>query len=319
MKHTARPSFENSSSLNQRIQSVRRFNRFYTRRIGVLGAGHLDSRFTLTEVRVLYELAHRDHPTASEIAADLSLDPGYLSRILRNFEQHGFVAKERSPKDNRQSHLSMTRKGRATFAPLDRRAQHEVAAMLEDLPEPQQATLLSALGTIESLLGESTTATPEPYTLRQHRPGDMGWVIHRHGVLYNQEYGWDERFEALVAEIAANFIKNFDPERERCWIAEREGQTIGCVFLVKKTTKVAKLRMLLVEPSARGLGLGKRLVDECVRFARQTGYKKITLWTNDVLHAARHIYEQAGFKLVQQGPNHEFGKGLIAQTWERTL
>jgi DNA-binding MarR family transcriptional regulator/N-acetylglutamate synthase-like GNAT family acetyltransferase len=304
---------------NDRIQAVRRFNRFYTRRIGVLGAGHLHSQFTLTEVRVLYEVAHRRQPTASEISTDLDLDPGYLSRILRKFEQLGYIARKRSSTDSRQTHLSLTRKGTTVFAPLDRRANLEVAEMLGRMSDREQSRVLQAMSAIESALGPATTSAPSSYVLRQHRPGDMGMVIHRHGVLYNQEYGWDERFEALVADIAARFIQDFDPARERCWIAERDGQFLGCVFLVRKSANVAKLRMLLVEPSARGIGLGKRLVDECIRFARQAGYRKVTLWTNNILHTARHIYEQAGFKLVHEGPHEEFGEGLIAQTWDLKL
>lgn len=301
------------------IAAVRHFNRFYTQRIGVLPEGHLESDFSLTEVRVLYELANREAPTAAGLSRDLGLDPGYLSRVLRAFGTRGFVTRERSESDGRQSILRLTRRGRDAFAKLNARSSQEVGALLSGLSPHQQRRLLDAMGTIEEVLGGRPEAEKAPYLLRQHRPGDMGWVIHRHGVLYAQEYGWDERFEALVASIAAKFIQEYEPARERCWIAERDGENVGSVFLVKDTKTVAKLRLLLVEPSARGLGIGKRLVDECVRFAREAGYRKVRLWTNDILHAARHLYEQAGFVLVHSEPHHSFGEGLRGETWELKL
>ena len=301
------------------IDSVRQFNRFYTRSIGVLGAGHLGSPFSLTEVRVLYEISHRDRPTASSIAGDLALDPGYLSRILRKFEQRRMVARKRSAEDARQSYLSLTPSGKKTFSALDRRAHDEIASLLKPLSPSQQSHLVRSMREVEAALSPHSDDPSPAFTLRQHRPGDMGWVVHRHGVLYNQEYGWDERFEALVAQITADFIRNFDRERERCWIAERESEIVGSVFLVKKSAKVAKLRLLLVEPAARGLGIGRRLVFECIDFAREAGYRKLTLWTNDVLHAARHIYQEAGFRLVSEQPHEEFGSGLIAQVWDLDL
>ena len=300
------------------IAAVRRFNRFYTRQIGVLRQGLLDSPFSLAEARVLYEIAHRQQPTATELGQDLQLDAGYLSRILRAFEKRGLLRKQASPTDARQSLLSLTAAGRKAQSALEAASNAEVGAMLAALPADSRPRILQAMQTIERLLGASP-ATHEPYLLRTHRPGDMGWIVHRHGALYAQEYGWDETFEALVAEIAAKFVQNFDPRRERCWIAERDGEILGSVFLVKHSASTAQLRLLLVEPSARGLGIGRRLVEECIRFARQCGYSDITLWTNDILSAARHIYESAGFRLVGEKPHHSFGHDLVGQTWELRL
>ena len=301
---------------SQRIAAVRHFNRFYTRRIGVLHEGLLASAFSLAQVRVLYELAHRDGLTARTLIAELSLDGGYLSRMLNGFTRKGLVSRGRSTSDARQRPLMLTAKGREAFARLDRRSQKEVAAMLGPLADTDQARVVGAMQTIENMLEDGPV---RPFMLRGHRPGDMGWVIHAHGALYWREYGWDERFEALVAEIAAHFIGAFDPLRERCWIAERDGETVGSVFVVAKSVKVAKLRLLIVDPKARGLGLGKRLVDECVSFARGCGYTKITLWTQANLLAARHIYEQAGFKLTASEPHALFGIPLIGETWELKL
>ena len=306
------------TGFHQSVEAVRRFNRFYTQQLGVLHEGLLSSPFSLAEVRVLYELAHRESPTASELATDLALDAGYMSRILRSFKKRGLIARKPSESDGRRSHLSLTKKGQHTFAPLNIRAQEEVGAMLSKLTPADQNRLVEAIHTIERLLG----AQPEnkvPYIIRPHQPGDMGWIVHRHGALYAQEYGWDEHFEALVAEIVANFIRHYDPKWERCWIAETDREVVGSVFLVKRSKTVGQLRLLLVEPKARGLGIGARLVDECLRFARQVGYRKVTLWTNDVLHAARHIYEKAGFHLVHEAPHHSFGHDLVEQTWELKL
>ena len=302
------------------IARIRAFNRFYTRRIGTLERGYLDSPFSLAEARVLYELAHRDEPVAAEIAADLGLDPGYLSRILRGFSKAGLVEKRTSPRDGRSRLLSLTVRGRAAFAPLDDASRIQTTAMLEPLSPAAQRRLLEAITAVSELLGDPARAA-EPYLLRPHGPGDMGWVVARHGALYAQEYGWNADFEALVAEIVAGFLRGFDPARERCWIAERHGANVGSVFLVKHPERegVARLRLLLVEPSARGLGIGRRLVEECTRFARQTGYHAITLWTNDVLVSARRIYEAAGYRLVHQAPHHGFGHDLVEQTWELTL
>lgn len=309
-----------STDLDRRVEAVRRFNRFYTRKIGVLGEGLLDSPYTLAQARVLYELAHRERPTASDLVKDLGLDPGYLSRILRGFEKHGLLARAPSTEDARQRHLTLTPQGRKAFASLDRITRQQIAALLSPLSEPQQTQIESAMQQIEGVLGDDApTPVPAGYRLRPHRPGDMGWVVHRHGALYAAEYGWDESFEALVAEIVAGFIKHFDPTRERCWIAEGEGQILGSVFLVQDSPAVAKLRLLLVEPAARGLGLGRRLVEECIDFARRTGYRRIRLWTNRNLAAARHLYERLGFQLVESEPHRSFGHDLVGETWELTL
>ena len=304
--------------LEPRVAAVRRFNRVYTRRIGVLQDSFLQSPFSLTEARVLYELAYRDRPTAAELSTDLGLDHGYLSRILRGFCERGFLVRTTSTRDRRQSLLSLTAKGRMAFAPLDLRSQAEVAAMLGRLSVADQDRVVGAMRTIESALSDERR--PDiPYILRPPRPGDLGWIVSRHGSLYGEEYGFDERIEALTAEIVAGFIRNCDPKRERCWIAERDGENVGSVLLVKETGEVARLRLLLVEPKARGLGLGARLVQECVRFARTARYEKITLWTHSVLTAARHIYEEAGFALVDTKTHDEFGKELVGETWELKL
>ena len=308
----------NQNNLSQRVEAVRRFNRFYTRQIGVLQEGLLRSPFSLTEARVIYELAHHETTTATELGNELGLDAGYLSRILREFKRRSVVDKKPSKKDGRQSLLWLTEQGQQAFAMLNARSHHEIEAMLAELPAGEQDRLLQAMLAIEKLLA----AQPEhsvPYLLRTHQPGDMGWVVYRHGVLYAEEYGWDEQFEALVAEIVAKFIQNYDAKRERCWIAEMDGEIVGSVFLVKKSDEIAKLRLLLVEPKARRIGIGTRLVDECVRFARRVGYEKVTLWTNSVLSAARHIYEKAGFRLVEQEAHHSFGHDLVGETWELEL
>ncbi|MGZ4788699.1 MAG: bifunctional helix-turn-helix transcriptional regulator/GNAT family N-acetyltransferase [Terriglobales bacterium] len=304
--------------MDDRVQAVRAFNRFYTRQIGLLEEGLLSSPYSLTEVRVLYELAHSQAVTAKALSQTLGLDPGYLSRILRKFEERRFLEREVKQEDQRSAALSLTRKGKKEFEPLDSASNAQIRAMLSKLGEPGQNKLLTAMHAIQDLLTEDDKSR-EPYLLRPHRPGDMGWVVYRHGALYSQEYGWDERFEALVAEIVAEFVKNYDPKRERCWIAERKGEIVGSVFLVKKDDVTAKLRLLYVEPSARGLGIGKRLVDECLRFARQVGYQKITLWTQSNLMVARGIYEKAGFHIVARNNNKSFGKELVAETWEKVI
>jgi DNA-binding MarR family transcriptional regulator/GNAT superfamily N-acetyltransferase len=308
------------SDLEPLVEAVRRFNRFYTRRIGVLQEGLLQSPFSLAEARVLYELANRENPSAGALATDLGLDTGYLSRILKGFAKRGLVRKSRSDSDGRQSILALTAEGRRAFAVLDAQSSKEVRGLVGNLAPAERGQLAQAMQTVGRLLGADTgSASPAAYVLRPHQPGDMGWVAHRHGVLYAQEYGWDESFEALVAEIATKFIRRFDARRERCWIAERSGEVVGSVFLVKRSPRVAQLRLLLVEPSARGLGIGQRLVEECVRFSQESGYRKIALWTNDVLTAARKIYERAGFRLVEENPHHSFGKDLVGQTWELEL
>lgn len=304
---------------NDAIQAVRRFNRLYTRQIGVLQEHLLESQFSLTEVRILYEIAHRDRATAKDLCSDLGLDRGYLSRILQNFERHGWIKTTPAPGDRRRHYLSLTTKGHAAFDPLERRSSDEVAAMLARLSPSEQKKMLEGIRGIESVLAPNEAFTGA-YSLRQHGPGDMGWVVQRHGELYWEEYHYDERFEALVAEIVAEFIQNLDSARERCWIAEKGGERVGSVFLVKKSLTVAKLRLLLVDPSARGLGIGKRLVKECVQFAREAGYKKILLWTQSELAAARSIYKSAGFEVKAEERHDSWSrKDLVAETWELTL
>jgi len=304
--------------LFQRIDAVRQFNRFYTQKIGVLHEGLLSSPFSLTEVRVLYELAHRERPVASELGKDLGLDPGYLSRILSSFKTKKFIDSKPCEQDGRQSILRLTKKGKAAFAPLNGRARDEIGALLAALSENDQIRLVQAMEGIKEILSPGPK-NKTPYLLRPHQPGDMGYVVHLHGMLYAQEYGWDETFEALVAGIVVKFMQNFDAKRERCWIAEVHGEIVGSAFLVKESETVSKLRLLLVHPKARGLGMGKRMVSECLRFARQAGYRKTMLWTNNILLAARHIYESMGFKLVLEEPHHSFGHDLVGETWELEL
>jgi DNA-binding MarR family transcriptional regulator/N-acetylglutamate synthase-like GNAT family acetyltransferase len=318
MSSTAAHADLDHRALEQRVAAMRRFNRFYTRRIGVLPELHMHTPFSLAEGRVLYELAHREKPTAAEMGKELDLDAGYLSRILRRLEKRGLVSRRASETDGRQSHLSLTKSGRAAFATLNQRAHEDVASMLGAISEGDQRRVIEAMHTVEQILGDR--GQPKvPYLLRQHQVGDMGWIVYRQAVLYAEEYGFDEHYEALAAKIAARFIERLDPKRERCWIAEREGEIVGCVMAVKKTSKVAQLRLLYVESSARGLGIGKRLVAECVRFARQVGYRKLVLWTQQTLVAARHLYEDAGFRVVHSEPHHSFSKDLVAETWELEL
>ena len=300
------------------IKAVRRFNRFYTRRIGVLDEGLLDSPWSLAEVRVLYEVAHRPGVTARDLARDLGLDAGYLSRMLQGFVRRGLVRRETSKADGRERQLSLTAEGKRAFAPLDRRSAKEVAAMLAPLTESARQRLTGAMTAIEQILDPGADA-PSAFVLRSHRPGDMGWVVQAHGEIYFREYGWDERFEALVAHIAGEFVDNFDRARERCWIAERDGERVGSVFLVKKSATIAKLRLLIVDAKARGAGLGATLVDECIRFARECGYRRITLWTQQNLTAARKIYQAAGFRLVASEEHSSFGVPLVGETWELAL
>ncbi|MFW6084218.1 MAG: bifunctional helix-turn-helix transcriptional regulator/GNAT family N-acetyltransferase [Gemmatimonadota bacterium] len=309
-----------SSTEVSRVETVRRFNRFYTRQLGLLEEGLLQSPYSLTEARVIYELAHHEGTTATDLADDLGLDPGYLSRVLKGFEQDGLVVRERSTEDGRRFLLALTHEGRDAFSRLNAASAREIRSWLEPLAPVDRERLVHAMHTIQELLG----ARPHdrvPYLLRPHRSGDMGWVVERHGVLYAEEYGWNEEFEALVADIVAGFLRDLDPRRERCWIAEREGERVGSVFLVKhpERDRAARLRLLLVEPGARGLGIGTRLVRECTRFARQAGYDTVTLWTNSVLHAARRIYEREGYELVDEEPHHSFGHDLVGQNWELEL
>ena len=297
------------------IDAVRRFNRFYTRRIGVLRAGLLGSPYRLTEARLLYELAQGGQATASALGRDLGLDLGYLSRLLQGLKRRGLVRARRAAHDGRQSLLSLTAKGREAFSVLNSRSRDATGAMLAPLPEHDRERLVGAMRTVEGLLSNKRGEI----TLRSHRPGDLGWVVHRHGAVYAREYGYDTQFEALVAEIVAHFVQRYDPKRERCWIAEQDGEVVGSVFLVERSKTVAQLRLLLVEPTARGAGLGTRLVDECVRFARQAGYRTLMLWTQSELRAARRLYQAAGFRIVRKEKNHSFGKDLVSETWELDL
>ena len=298
-----------------RIDAVRHFNRFFTRRIGALEARYLGSPFPLPQARVLYELGQRGEATASELGADLDLDLGYLSRLVQSLRRQGLVQGEASKEDARRVRLSLSAKGRKAYQQLDARSRDEVASMLDPLPSSQQQRLVGALQAVEAVLD----GKEKPITLREHRPGDIGWVVHAHGRFYAEEYGWDERFEALVAAIAAAFVQNFDRKRERCWIAEMDGEPVGSVFVVKDTKTTAKLRLLIVDPKARGRGLGKRLVEECIRFAREKGYRRLALWTQSNLAAARGIYRAAGFRKVKEEKHASFGVKLTGEYWELEL
>jgi DNA-binding MarR family transcriptional regulator/GNAT superfamily N-acetyltransferase len=300
----------------EQIQAVRRFNRFYTQKIGILAEGHLGSGHSLTEARVLYELAHRPAQSAASLCGELGLDAGYLSRILKRFESGGLVSRTRSADDGRQMAVSLTGKGRRVFAGLDRASDEQVRRMLEPLDRGRREELRKGLVSVSALLEREPAAAS--VVLRPHRLGDMGYVVHRQAVLYGQEYGWDEKYEALVCEITAKFLRSFKPERERCWIAERDGEIVGAVFCVQESKTVARLRMLYVEQSARGMGLGRQLVQECISFARRCGYRKLTLWTNSVLKDARRTYERAGFVKVHEEPYPALGAGL-AQTFDLRL
>jgi DNA-binding MarR family transcriptional regulator/N-acetylglutamate synthase-like GNAT family acetyltransferase len=301
-----------------RIAAVRAFNRFYTQQIGVLQESLAKSPFSLTEARILYELAQREGPTATELGDQLGLDPGYLSRILASFVRRGLIKRRPSATDGRQSILKLTREGAEAFAALNLGSQNDITRLLAALAPAEQRQLIGAMQTIERLLG-APGKPDNSFVLRTYQIGDIGWIVQRHGVIYEQEHGWNEKFEGLVAKIAADFLEAHDPKRERCWIAEKEGQNVGCVFLVAKSKSIAQLRLLLVEPRARGLGIGERLVAECVRFARYAGYRKIILWTNNVLVAARHLYEKAGFRLTREEGHQSFGVSLVGETWELEL
>jgi DNA-binding MarR family transcriptional regulator/N-acetylglutamate synthase-like GNAT family acetyltransferase len=307
------------TAIDERIAAARRFNRFYTRQIGVLRRNYLDSPYSLGESRVLYEILHRAR-TASDVGRALDLDAGYLSRMLRNFEKRGLINRQISDEDARQSYLALTALGRKAFAPLEKRSQETVSTMLGKLKPAEQTRLVAAMAEIETLLGGETAPKPEDgYLLRAPRPGDFGWIVSRHAEIYEKEYGWIAPFEGLCAQIVADFVNNFDSKCERCWIAELNGENVGCIMLAKDKPGVARIRLLLVDPKARGLRLGARLVDECLRFARESGYKKITLWTHSVLTAARHIYEKAGFKLMRTERHKSWGRAVVSEHWDLTL
>jgi DNA-binding MarR family transcriptional regulator/GNAT superfamily N-acetyltransferase len=306
------PAFE------ERVGAVRRFSRFYTRRLGLLDEGLLESPFSLTQARVMYELAQQREATATALVAALKIDHGYLSRILRAFEERDLIVRRRDKNDGRQIVLSLTTKGHKAFAALDHRSQRETGNMLTHLDEADQARVVAAMGTIERLVDRDATRDRH-YTLRPHRPGDMGWVVERHGTLYAAEYGWSSHIEAITAGIVGDFLKTFDPAREHCWIAEIDGERVGSAFLVKDSDEVARLRLLIVDPKAGGLGLGRDLVRQCIAFARNSGYRKITLWTHGVLTAARAIYQKEGFRLVKQWIHDDFGKPEPSESWELDL
>ena len=306
----------------QRIDAVRRFNRFYTRRLGVLRKTYLDSPYSLGEARVLYEIASGRSPTASGIGRALDLDAGYLSRVLRNFEKRGLIRRSVSVSDARQSQLALTPRGRKAFAPLQQRSQRDAGDTLDNLKPADQSRLVAAMSTIENLLESPPADEPEPrghYLLRGPKPGDFGWIVKRHAELYAEEYGWTEPFEGLCAQIVADFVNKYDAKCERCWIAEVDGENVGSIMLVKDSESIARIRLLLVDPKARGLGLGARLTEESIRFARRGGYKKITLWTHSVLTAARHIYEQAGFKLMRTERHKSWGRPVVSEYWDLEL
>lgn len=304
--------------LTSYVKRIRQFNRFYTRKIGVLREGLLHSKFSLTESRIIFELAQNGTKTASDLCRELGLDPGYISKILTRFEEQGIIKRIPSNEDARSLIIQLTQIGKEEFFLLDQRSNEEIQEILNDLSKENQKQLIDAMNTIEKLLNTQFKFS-EPFFLRTFDSGDLGWVVHRHGFLYAKEYGWNEEFEALVAQIVADFIKNYKPERERCWLAEMNGEIVGSVFIVQKNETVAKLRLLLVEPKARGVGLGTRLVEECIKFSKKVGYQKITLWTNSVLVEARHIYQKTGFKLTEEEKYHGFGHDLVGETWELTL
>jgi DNA-binding MarR family transcriptional regulator/GNAT superfamily N-acetyltransferase len=312
-----RPRPTSPSPLDSRVDSVRRFNRFYTNLIGVLDEGHLESTFSLAQVRVLYELANRTDPTATEIGRDLNLDAGYLSRLLRTLEQKDLIERSDSRADGRQSHLRLTSKGRNTFADLDERARAAISTLLQRYSDLEQRRVINAMHAVETVMGAGAKSAA-PVIFRDPQPGDLGLIVSRQAILYAREYGWNQEYEALISHIVGDFVQNFDRKRERCWVAEQDGEVVGSVFLLRHPERkgVAKLRLLYVEPATRGLGIGRRLVSECTSFARQAGYRTITLWTNSVLTSARRIYEAEGYRLVHEEPHRSFGHDLVSQTWE---
>lgn len=309
-----------NSTIEERIEAFRHFNRFMTRQVGALREGLLHTPYTLTESRILFEIADSEYVTASDLTMELGLDSGYLSRILSRLEENGLLYKERSEQDGRQRILKLTANGKKAFSLLNERSNNEVVELFQGLSDGEQQQLIHSMQTIERLLNKNEGLKfSGPYFLRQHQHGDMGWVVHMHGALYAKEYGWDEHFEALVSQIVADFINHFNPEKERCWIAEMNGEIVGSIFVVDGGEDTAKLRLLLIDPKARGLGLGTKLVEECITFSKRAGYKKMVLWTNSVLKEARKIYQRKGFKLIAEENHHSFGKNLVGETWELIL
>ncbi len=304
--------------LDNQIAAVRSFSRFYTRKLGIIEPKLLESPWTLQEARIIYEIAERQRCTATDLVRALGLDAGFLSRTLQAMQQRRIVARKTSKADRRATELALTAKGRAAFADLDRRSRDVVATLLASLDARERAAVVNAMATIEQTL-EPPAGQPAAFLLRSHRPGDIGWIVSRHGAAYAQEYGWDITFEALVAEIAAQFIRSYDASREHCWIAEVNGEPAGSIMLVKASDEVAKLRLLLVEKKARGLGIGRALTAQCIRFARDAGYSSITLWTQSILTAARQIYQRAGFRRIGEEKHHSFGVDLVGETWELKL
>ena len=307
---------------DSRVAAVRRFNRFYTRQIGALRKNFLDSPYSLGEARVLYEIGNGNARTATEIGRALDLDAGYLSRVLRDFEKRALIRRETSERDARQSHLTLSPRGRKAFALLNRLSQHDIGAMLGKLAPARQTQLIAAMNLIEQLLGGEDELKPSErrdYIVREPRPGDFGWIVKRNAEIYADEYGWTAPFEGVCSQIVADFVNKFDPKRERCWIAEMKGENVGSIMLAKDDDDTARIRLLLLDPKARGLGIGTRLVDECIRFARRAGYKKITLWTHSVLTAARHIYQKAGFRLMRTERHRSWGRPVVSEHWDLEL
>jgi DNA-binding MarR family transcriptional regulator/GNAT superfamily N-acetyltransferase len=304
--------------LQKAVETVRSFNRFYTKRMGLLNPRYLKTKFPLTQARILYELAHRKDPTASELIQELNIDPGYLSRILSVFAKNGLIGKSQSTSDSRFQHLKLTTKGRKTFSELNEKSNREMGTLLKGISRDNQSRLLQAMRAMQTTLNGESGASASPL-IRTHRPGDAGWIIFRHGELYAEEYGYDETFEGLVADILAHFLEHHDPKRERLWIAERDGERVGSVMIVKADEDVAQLRIFLVEPKARGMGIGKRLIQECIDFSKRSGYNKIKLWTHSELDAARHLYVKAGFKIVEKKRHHSFGRTVVDEVWELAL
>jgi DNA-binding MarR family transcriptional regulator/GNAT superfamily N-acetyltransferase len=301
------------------VPAIRAFNRFWTQQIGLLQAGLVDTPYSLTEARVLFELAQREATDLADLRGALRLDAGYLTRVLARLKDVGLVTAKRSPADGRRQVIRLTERGRAEFGTLDLRSSQATAAMLEGVPVAERRRLVVAMAIIEDTLAPRPSAPPRAYLLREPGPGDLGWMIQRNAAVYAAEYGWDQSYEALVARIVADFAEHHDPARERAWIAEVDGEPAGCVLCVRRDDETAQLRILLVDPAARGLGIGARLVEECIRFARAAGYRSLVLWTNDVLVSARRIYEAAGFALVDENPHHSFGRDLVGQTWRLDL